>query len=482
METAKPVLRFLSQAQLETIHLASTRILERTGAVFPDREALSLFEAGGATVDHGRSLVRIPSRMVEDALGKVPREIHFYGRDPKHDVHVTDPTQRWPVFGVMAGATHVLDMKTRRRRPVTLQDLAECYTVFDACGNLENAGPIGAPQDVPLELTWQYAFHTAFRTTSKSLSITVETLATTRDVIRMAIAAAGGEKNFRARPPLSVIVLTVPPLKNDPGAVAGVLEATRHNLQVRVSAGTMAGASSPVTLAGCLAQTNAEALAWMVLVQLANPGNPFVLGMNPRIMDMRYGTVSLSSPEWAIMRACIGDLGRYYNVPSQGYQMVVAAKLLDAQAGFEKALTGLMSALGGLTVALGFFMDSQNQVCAADIVFSDECVGALRRVLRGFEINEETLALDLIDEVGHHGNFVGTAHTRQHYKEHWYPTLFERRSWSEWNQDGGKDLWERAVEKAERILATHEVTPLPEDARRELDGILASARKRVGVA
>jgi trimethylamine--corrinoid protein Co-methyltransferase len=311
--------------------------------------------------------------------------------------------------------------------------------------------------------------------------LTPETREETQDIIKMGIAVAGGEENFRKRPLISIIVLTIPPLNNDAGAVAGVLEAVKYGIQIRASAGTMAGASAPVTLAGILAQSNAEALSWMVLVQLANPGNQFVLGTNPRIMDMRYGTVSLSSPEWALMRACIGDIGRYYNIPSQAFQMVVAAKVIDAQAGYEKALTGLMSGLGGINVAGGCIMDSQNMCCKADIPFTNEIIGAIRRVLRGFEVNEETLAVDLIDQVAHHGNFMETKHTLMHYKEHWQPTLLERRSWSEWNDDGVKDQWDRLVERTEQILATHVVEPLADEVSQELDAIVKAAERRVGV-
>jgi trimethylamine--corrinoid protein Co-methyltransferase len=477
---AKPTLSYLSMEELESIHLASTRILQRIGVTFPNRRALDLFREGGASVDYETSVVKIPPKMVEDALQKVPREIHLYARDPKYDIHVTDITQRWPIFGLMAGTVFVLDMETKKRRPATTKDLADCNTILDACENLEFHEPIISPQNVPLEVTWQHAYNISAKTCSKHVTLTVESLDITQDIIKMAIAVSGGEKKFRERPLLSIILLTIPPLKNDPGAVASVLEAVKYGLQIRVSAGTMAGASSPVTLAGCLAQANAEALAWMVLVQLANPGNPFVLGMNPRIMDMRYGTVSLSSPEWAIMRACIGDIGRYYNIQTQAYQMVVPSKLVDAQAGYEKTLTGLMSALGGINLAMGFVMDSQTQSCAADIVFSNEIVGAIRRILRGFEVNEETLAVDLIEEVGRNGNFVGTEHTLKHYREHWQPILLERRSWGEWHNDGEKDLWDRCVEKTHQILAKHRVEPLSEDVCRELDEIVNAAERRIG--
>lgn len=358
--------------------------------------------------------------------------------------------------------------------------MADCNKIIDACEQIDFSEPPIAPQDVPLELTWHHAFRTTFGTFTKPINMEVENLETTRDIIRMAIAVAGGEENFRKRPLLSFTVLTVPPLHNDPGAISGVLEGLKYNILIRVSAGTMAGASSPVTLAGCLAQSNAEALSWLVLVQLANPGNPFALGMNPRIMDMRYGTVSLSSPEWALMRACIGDLGRYYQMPIGSCQMVIPSKLVDAQAGYEKALTGLMTALAGVQIANGLIMDSQNMTCPADIVFSNEIIGALRRILRGFEVNPETLALDTIHEVGPGGNFLESRHTLKFYREHWYPTLFERRSWSEWSNDGAKDLWDRAAERAEHLMANHRVPPLPEDVSRELDGIVKAAEKKFG--
>lgn len=480
---AQPVLNYMSREELESLHNASCRVLEKTGVNFPDSEALDIFAAGGCKVDRSKSRVYIPPKVVEDCLKTVPREIHLYARDPNKDIHITDLQRRYPSFGAMMGTTHVLDMKTRTRRPATVQDLVEANTVIDACENIEQLETVIAPQDVPLEVTWQHAFAATFKTTTKHVILTVETPEMTRDVLEMGFAIAGGEKEFRDRPLFSGIVLTVPPLNNDGPCVSSILQLVKYNIPIRVSAGTMGGASVPVTLAGLLAESNAEALSWMVLVQLANPGNPFALGMNPRIMDMRHGTVSLSSPEWALMRACIGDIGRFYNIPSHCFMMVPASKLLDAQAGYEKAMTGLMTALGGVTLALGMIMDSQNQSCPADFLFANELVGAFRRILRGFEVNEENLAVDLIDQVGPGGSYLHTKHTMKHYREHWYPSrLIERRSWQEWHDAGEKDTWQRAVEMVEQILATHKATLLPDAVSAELDRIVANAEKRAGVS
>jgi trimethylamine--corrinoid protein Co-methyltransferase len=277
---AKPILTYLSKEELESIHTASTRLLEKTGARFPHKPALDLFREGGASVDYDTSVVKIPSKMVEDALERVPKEVHLYARDPKSDIHVTDISRRWPLFGVMTGTVGILDMKARQRRPFTKKDLIECSIVTDACENIDCTEAIGSPMDVPLEVTWQHAYSTLFKNYTKHVVLTPETQETTQDIIKMGIAVAGGEENFRERPLISIIVLTVPPLNNDGGAVAAVLEALKYGIQIRVSAGTMAGASSPVTLAGCLAQANAEALSWMVLVQLANPG-PFPAQSGP---------------------------------------------------------------------------------------------------------------------------------------------------------------------------------------------------------
>lgn len=479
---AKPVLTYLTREELESMHLASTKILEKTGVRFPYKPALDLFRDGGASVDYETSIVKITPKMIEDALAKVPKELHLFARDPKHDIHITDISQRWPIWGSMSGTVAVLDRKTKKRRPLHVKDIIEYFTIADFCTNIDIAEAVGTPMDVPLEVSNQHAYSTVFKNFTKPVVLTPETLEATKDIIQMGIAVAGGEKSFRKRPLINMMVLTVPPLNNDGGAVAGVLEGLKYGIQLRVSAGTMAGASSPVTLPGCLAQANAEALSWMVLVQLANPGNEFALGMNPRIMDMRYGTVSLSSPEWAIMRACIGDIGRYYDLQTQAFMMVSASKLIDAQAGYEKALTGLMTGLGGVTVAMGCIMDSQNMCCTADLPFTDEIIAAIKRILGGFEVNEETLAVDLIDEVAHQGNFLDTEHTLNHYKEHWQPALLERRSYAEWKDSGAKDQWERLVERAEQILSSHKVEPLPAAVDRELDEIVNAAEKRMGLS
>lgn len=474
---AVPYLKYLSEEELDQIHAATMKVLEETGVVFPTKKALDIFKAAGAKVDYSNMLVKIPRQLVEEAIKHCPSSITLCGRDPKYDVVAEG---RKVTFGTIGNAHFVLDFKTGQKRLATNQDLAEITRIIDACDNILHMEPQVTPQDVPKEASYQYSWITALKNTVKHVRITPYGADGVEDALRIGSAIMGSESEFLKRPILSFMVLTVPPLRQDPKVCEGFVEAARYNVPIWFSCGPCSGASSPATLAGTLVIVNVGVLSGITLVQLINPGAPVFYGSFARIMDMKTGQVSLGSPEWGIFRACIGDLARRYRIPSWGGTMIIASKIIDAQAGYEKAITALMSGLGGVNISCGMQLDCENLVSFEDHVVNNEIVGAVLRILRGFEVNEETLAVKVIDQMGPEGVYLKSKHTLKHYKtEFWAPEITERRSYKEWFDDGAKDMWQRAKEKTAQILANHKPQPLRPGAEEELDRIARDAARRL---
>lgn len=470
----QPQISFLSLDEQELIHQKALWLLSNVGFQMPAREAVDIMHRAGAKIEK-ENIVKIPAELVAYAVEKSPKrdDLVIYGREAKFDIHFGKDT---PVLGSHRNATHVIDIETKERRLSTNSDVANIVRLIDSQENISLNAPTVIPQDVPQGTAEWYALATTLKNTSKPVCGPTAGARCVRDAVRMASLAAGGEEKFRQRPFLYFSFVTRPPLQVAQLPLEAFVELSRQGLPIKVSSGPILGMTSPITLAGTLAQVHAEVLSCVVLAQLIRPGTPIIYGSNARSMDMKTGNVSLASPEYAILKGAAGQMGRYLGLPVYLPAFLRDAKLLDAQAGFETALVGLVSCLGG-DLLRGLEYDMDMLVDFADIVFSNEAMGALKRIVKGFSIDENTLALDIIKETGHGGSFLSNKHTLHNFrKEQWLPHLFERRAWSAWEKDGKKDIEQRAREKAREILASHQPQRLDPEVEAEIDRIAREAR------
>lgn len=473
--TVKPELKILSDEEVVRIHESSLMILEQIGIHMPHKEALDIMESVGAKVERNSSIVKIPSQLVMDCVAKTPKSVTLYGRDSKYDMRVKEDG---PFYGTMTGATHFIDFETGERRYCTNKDLGEITRLLDGLDNFTWVAPIATPQDVPKETSDWYAWVTTLKNTTKHIVGQAPGANSVIDVVKMGAAIAGSEKKFRERPFVSFGILTRPPLQYSWLSLDGMLEIARQKLPMYLNAGCVAGATSPVTLAGTMMLAHAEIMGAIALVQSVNPGTPMFYASWSRIMDMRTANVSLSSPEWSIFRLGFGQLGRYLGLPIRTAAALCDAKIIDVQAGYEKGITMLAASLGGDLIS-GMQLDSDKVVDLADLVIDNEVAGMVKRIMLGVSVNNETLAFDVLKEVGPGGTFLSTLHTLKHYRnEIWMPKITERRTWKAWEEDGRKDGLARAREVAKGILANHWPEPLPKDVQKELDQIAAGARLR----
>jgi len=470
-----PKIALLTNDEMKKIHAAALDVLANVGMIFPAKEALDVFKKAGAEVDYTKSLVNPSPDLINECIKKAPRTVELWARDKKYNETLGDGNAH---FGAFGGATYIKDIDSGLRRRATNKDLADAIRIVDASENVSFTEQVVNPQDVPQKVLDTYAWATMLKNTVKHVHGCATTAACARNAIKMGSAITGDKETLRKKPILNVFILTVPPLSNDGPSLEGIMEAAENGIPITISSGNMAGATAPVTLAGGLTLGAAEVLCTAALVQLINPGNPVIYAVGARILDMKTTNVSLGCPEWALSRICNAEMAHYFGLPSWGMCLMTESKIFDAQAGYEKMASLLMAMLSGNDQVWGGLMDSNNVASLEGLVIENEMVGMVRRIIRGIDINEETLAVNVIREIGPEQTFLKSKHTLRHYRnELWMPAIAERRFWDDWMRDGGKDIQIRAKAKAREILRSHVVEPLPGDVVKEIDRIVSEAEK-----
>lgn len=476
---AKPAISFLTDEEVESIHLASLEILENVGIYVPVRECLEMLARNGANVEYEKHIAKVPASVVMSYVGKAPREFTLYSRNPKFNMTL-EPGEVY--FELGAGPTRFLDIDTGQPRDATLSDLEKLVKIADALDNFSNVSELVTPTDVPPEVIPQHIWACAFKNSCKHVQMYVEDADYVRDAIAMASVLLGSEENVRKEPVIDFFGCIGSPLTYEKKLVSGLMEAAKHSIPVHVQSGTMAGANGPVTLAGTLALCNAEILSGITIMQMANPGTPVIYANWSRIFDIKSLNVSFGSPEFVLLRIAAGELvHHYYHVPlcNSGFQ--TDSKLPDIQNGYEKYVT-LIGMLAGSNLMAGATVAGAGWIDPLGWMIDDELAAAYKQIMKGFTVDRETLALDIIRSVGPGPgrNFLASKHTRQHMREQqWLDfAISDRRPVSVWEKDGAKDARQRARMILQEKLRTREFDPLPVDVQSELDSIVESARKR----
>ena len=291
---------------------------------------------------------------------------------------------------------------------------------------------------------------------------------------------AGGESELRKKPYTFTTDNPVAPLHHDRDQMDGALLFASYGLPIDFTSEPQAGATSPVTLAGLLAQQTADVISGITIVQLANPGNPVWYGTCGSIMDMKVGRIAIGAIEMGLINVASAQIAHFYNIPCRGTASATDSKTLDIQAGYEKALTLTMAVLGGVNkIFYPGTMEGALTVSKESLVIDDEIIGELYRTLEGINVNADTLALGVIDKVGPGGHFLGQRHTMQFLKtEHYIPPLADRLTRDKWELEGSKGVAEKAYEKVQKIIAEHKVDPLDSAAEAELERIVREVEKR----
>jgi len=473
----KSVLTLLSEKEIEAIHNASVRILEQGGALVRSPRALKVLADAGAKIDTEKKLVRVPSSLVKECLRKHPTSFTLSGRIRRNDLPIT-PDRMYAHNG--GGCLNILDANSGKARTATAKDVEVLSKLLDALDNIHQCTTLIYVSDAPPEVRGIHTSVNLLRNTTKNCVFTPYNVSNLEVIVRLAATIVGGKDELRKTPLIQFGISPTSPLELSEDVADQLMKAAAYNLPVAILPCPLAGGTSPATLAGTLVQQNVEFLVSHVIVQLVNPGNSVFYSGRAMSMDMRTG-VSAMGVEFGLMSAATVQLARYYNLPSDVYGLATNSKSVDEQTALEKTAVGLLPALAGANFLSGAGSLEMGMTASPEqLVIDNEILQIIFRASRGIDVSSETLAADLIEEIGPGGHYLGTEHTRKFYlHEHYVPQLSDRSVRADWEKAGSKEMVKRAGERVDKILKEHSVEPLDRDVEKELEKIVAEADKEL---
>jgi len=462
-------LNLLSKSELDKIHNATLEILENPGLIIPSKLALEILERAGANVNHGKNSVTIPSSIVEEALKKAPKTIRYSARNPKHDILLEKKRTHFTTDGY---GIFIRDIETGERRNSTIKDLAQWAKIVNFLSEIHVLWPSLTPIDLPEQIQRIHGLVTSLNNTEKHVEFFAIDAREALYEIEIAATVAGDMEELKRRPIISAVQCPIAPLKFDKGLIEAVIEFAKAGIPVVPLSMPMAGQTGPATLAGTLAVTSAEILGSLVVSELANPGAPVLYGACPSNIDFRTGSMA-TSPEYGLVNTGLAQLARYYDLPSEVCGGCSGSKVVDAQAAFERTLTLTSAILAGpdIVVGMGGLEDAKTMVPEL-LVIDNEILEGILRLVHGFDVTDETIALDLIRKIGPGSHYLTQKHTLDHIGDHWIPKLSDRKAYETWLKAGAKDIASVAKEKVKEILATHKPEPIPKDIQKEISQIV----------
>lgn len=462
-----PNLTYLSRAQAEKIHAASLEILERVGALIDDEESAALLRKASVVVGDGDTF-HISPKLVEWALSVAPKRIVLHNRNAE-PVILLEPGRIY--FGLGSDCLFILDHRTGKRRQATLQDVNEAIRLADALPNIDFLMSAVLPSDVPTEAANRLQMRSMIENSTKPIMFVTNDFDSCLDVVQAAEFVAGGAKLHEQKPYCCCYINVTAPLRHNVDSLQKLLFLAAKGLPTTYTPMVLRGVSGPVTSAGAVALANAGELVGLVLAQLKREGAPIIhSGGYGDVFDMRTTTGAYTGPESYGVRTA---MGAYYGLPIFGLGGSSDSKLPDEQAAAEASLTLLFETLGGANLIHDVgYMESGKCYSLEMLAICDELISYIRRYCQGIEVNDETLALDLIAELGPEGDYLPTEHTVNHYKETWYPRLFNRNHYDGWLAEDGLTLHRRTQRRVEEILQSHTPEPLEGKIKQEIEAIL----------
>ena len=471
---AAPQFAVLSDSQLNDLHLAALEVLRRTGVRFQHREALEMLKAAGAFV-HDGNLVKFPAALVAEALASAPSRIVMCDRDGEPAVWLED-SKVW--FGTGSDCLNLLDPGTGEHRKFSQADLVNGYRLCDALPNIHFVMSIGIPADVDPDLAYDVQMALMLEHTTKPIVFVTNDRASCQRAIDMAAAVAGGHEALVEQQHILLYSEPSSPLQQSETAVDKLLLMAEHRLPIVHSPAPLMGGTGPVTMASGLAMALAEIQSSLVVHQLKSPGAPFVFGCGLHHLDMKSAQICYGSPEFQLTKAAIAQLGRWYSLPTWGYAGCTDAKILDEQAAAEAMLSVLMAKLSGANLIHDVgYVESGLTTSFEMIVLTDELVALADHLMKGIEINDETLMLDEIHTVGPGGHFMDTDQTLKRFRDFWYPDLLDRGRREQWLAEGETTLGQRLNARVQEIVREHRPRPLEAEVKQQLQEIVAQAAR-----
>lgn len=463
----QPRLRLLDESRMEQLHGAALEILGSVGLnVHHPGLREKLAQAGAEIGENTR--VRLPGDMVAAALESTPDQVVIHNREGEA-VMPLGPHQVY--FGTGSDLIYTYHSASGEQRKSVLEDVARAARLCDALEEIDFVMSFALPSDVPNEDAETEQFYTILKNTVKPAIMTsFSGLETFRRMHDMACLAAGGQEAFSRRPNYILYGQFVSPLEHDLQALERLVFCADHRVPLIYVPTIMSGASGPLTTYGSLALALSETLAGLVMHQLQNPGAPFITGACLSPLDMKTGLFPYGSAEWRLNDLALAELSRWYGLPVFGTGGASDSKLPDAQAGGEYAGSLLAAALAGTNLIHDVgYLNSGLTGSLESIILGADLIRWVKRFTGGFEVSPDTLARDVIEEIGPAGEFLSHDHTYTHlHRFAWQPYSLDHQDYDTWLAEGGKEYALRALDYAESVLNEHQPDPLEPELDQEL--------------
>ncbi|MHA2346917.1 MAG: trimethylamine methyltransferase family protein [Candidatus Hodarchaeales archaeon] len=461
---------FLKEQDIKIIIQAGFDILESCGAHVMQEEALEVFKKNNCKIEG--NIVKIPQSVVEECIKSTPAKWTIYDREGNERLFMGEGKT---YYGSADVATHFLDYKTDEVRDFTLNDSRLAAKLMEHLPNIDFVCPFGTPQDISQDITSANAFEATVTNTTKPIGFMTLDVKNHEAIMAMASIIRGGLDNLKKKPFILTLLESISPLTLASETSAKMLIMAENELPYFFASAPSLGATSPVTLAGSLAQAIAEALLGLVLTQLKKKGAPVGIGAAVGVIDMSTGVYSLGAPETALCDAAFTEIARYLNIPNWTTS-VTQSKTPDQQAVIEPTLAILLNEIEGADVNWDIgYLESALITSFEELVLLDEIIGMVRRVNKGIEINDETLAKDLIINTGPRKSYLDLDHTVRNFrKELWFPTIKDNKPFEVWLAEGKLTMRDRAKNKIDKLLSSDKINELSSKIKSEINDVLAS--------
>jgi len=471
----QPKFTYLTEDQVKTLHEKALEVLERAGVYFQSEAALKILEEKGCAVDYDKSIVKFKPDFINDCIRKAPETWELYDRDGNHAMTVGGNNF---TFDPGSSGLFFLESDNLTAHDNVADDLRKIYILADALESYGLQSTALSPSDVPADICDVYRVYLYLKNSSKPIITGAFDFDGVENIAAVAAAVAGGLDELKKKPFVIFDVCPVTPLEWNDVKAQNLIELATLGIPINTISCPILGTASPVTLAGSLVLHLAESLSGIALVQSVNPGSPMMIGGAPMTFDMRSFTASLNSVESSIIAGCYAQIARYYGMPVHCYAGLADSKVVDAQAGFETAISGLAGALGGVNIMSGpGMLDFVNTFSLEKLVIDNEIIAMAKRIFRGIDISDDTLAIDMICETGHGGDFLSQKHTMKWFKKELYipPATVDKMNRDKRIKTGQLDIYDRAKDEVIRILESHK----PAELGAEREALLESAFRKI---
>jgi len=456
-------------------------LLEDPGVMVHNIEVLDLLEESGAVVDKKSQLARIPEKLSRKALKSCPAEFSLYNL-------LGDPSiifgSGYSYFTPGSSALTMLDRNTQKIRPGKTEDLVSFSKLTEMLKQLDAQSTAIVCSDVPQEIADLYRLYLVLCYSSKPIVTGAFRKDTLKVMIDLLTIASGSKEGLLNKPRAIFDICPTSPLKWGETSSQNLIDCARYGIPVQIVPMPLAGATSPVTLAGTIVQHTAECLSGIVISQITSKGSPVVWGGSPAIFDMKSSTAPLGAAGSWLLGIGYAQIGRALGLPTGIFMGISDAKSLDSQAGLESSSSSILAAFAGINLISGAGMLAlENCQSLEKLVIDAEIISISRYLTRGVLVRDEPIALDLIRDVGHQSDFLSHEHTLQWFKEEsYFPSqVIDRKSPADWENAGSLSSREHAYQQVDQLLSLYPGPSLGISARKELEKITRLAAKTAGM-